>query len=418
MYEGGLISFVKYLNKNKDPLHPEPIYIHTKKDTFEAEVSIQYNSSYTENIFSFANNINTLEGGTHTTGFKNALTKVINDYARKYKILKETDANLLGEDAREGLTAVISVKLTDPQFEGQTKTKLGNPEVRGLIDSIVTENLESYLEENPASAKIILDKALTAARAREAAKKARELTRRKNVLESTSLPGKLADCSEKDPALSEIYIVEGDSAGGSAKQGRDRKNQAILPLRGKILNVEKARLDKILTSEMIKNMITAFGAGISDDFNIDKLRYHKIILMTDADVDGSHIRVLLLTFFFRYMRPLVDAGFVYIAQPPLYAVKNKAGTKIFGYAFNDKELNELLKKHKDTSIQRYKGLGEMNATQLWDTTMDPEVRTILQVTLEDAIAADEIFTILMGDKVEPRREFIEDNAKYVRNLDV
>ena len=418
MYEGGLISFVKYLNKNKDPLHPEPIYIHMRKDSLEAEIAIQYNSSYSENVFSFANNINTLEGGTHTTGFKNALTKVINDYARKYKILKENDANLIGEDAREGLTAVISVKLTDPQFEGQTKTKLGNPEVRGLIDSIVTESLESYLEENPASAKIILDKALTAARAREAAKKARELTRRKNVLESTSLPGKLADCSEKDPALSEIYIVEGDSAGGSAKQGRDRKNQAILPLRGKILNVEKARLDRILSSEMLKNMITAFGAGISDDFNIEKMRYHKIILMTDADVDGAHIRVLLLTFFYRYMRPLIDAGYVYIAQPPLYGVKNKAGTKILGYAYNDKELSELLKKHKDTSIQRYKGLGEMNATQLWDTTMDPETRTILQVTSDDAGAADEIFTITMGEKVEPRREFIEQNAKYVRNLDI
>jgi DNA gyrase subunit B len=418
MYEGGIVSFVKYLNKNKDPLHDEPIYIHTKKDDTEVEVAIQYNSSYAENVFSFANNINTLEGGTHSSGFKTSLTKVINDYARKYKFLKENDVNLLGEDVREGLTTVISIKLSDPQFEGQTKTKLGNPEVRGIVDSVVTENLEAFLEENPTSAKVIIDKALTAARAREAAKKARELTRRKNVLESTSLPGKLADCSEKDPSLCEIYIVEGDSAGGSAKQGRDRKNQAILPLRGKILNVEKARLDKILTSEQIKNMITAFGAGISDDFNIEKMRYHKIILMTDADVDGAHIRVLLLTFFYRYMRPLVDAGFVYIAQPPLYALKNKAGTKIFGYAFNDKELAELLKKHKDTSIQRYKGLGEMNATQLWDTTMDPETRTILQVTSEDAAAADEIFTITMGDKVEPRREFIEENAKYVRNLDI
>ncbi|HYE09246.1 MAG TPA: DNA topoisomerase (ATP-hydrolyzing) subunit B, partial [Patescibacteria group bacterium] len=328
MYEGGIISFVKYLNKNKDALHSEPIYINTKKDNIEVEVALQYNSSYAENIFSFANNINTLEGGTHTSGFKTALTKIINDYGRKYKFLKENDANLLGEDVREGLTTVISVKLTDPQFEGQTKTKLGNPEVRGIVDSIVTENLEGFLEENPASAKIIMDKALTAARARDAAKKARELTRRKSVLESTSLPGKLADCSEKDPSLSEIYIVEGDSAGGSAKQGRDRRTQAILPLRGKILNVEKARLDRILSSEMIKNMITAFGGGISDDFNIEKMRYHKIILMTDADVDGAHIRVLLLTFFYRYMRPLIDAGFVYIAQPPLYGVKNKAGTKI------------------------------------------------------------------------------------------
>ncbi|MDF2892314.1 MAG: topoisomerase subunit [Clostridia bacterium] len=418
MYEGGIVSFVKYLNKNKDPLHSEPIYINTKKDEIEVEVALQYNSSYAENIFSFANNINTLEGGTHTNGFKTSLTKVINDYARKYKILKENDANLLGEDVREGLTTVISIKIPDPQFEGQTKTKLGNPEVRGIVDSIVSENLEAFLEENPSGAKIIVDKALTAARAREAAKKARELTRRKNVLESTSLPGKLADCSEKDPSLCEIYIVEGDSAGGSAKQGRDRKNQAILPLRGKILNVEKARLDKILSSEMLKNMITAFGAGISEDFNIEKMRYHKIILMTDADVDGAHIRVLLLTFFYRYMRPLIDAGYVYIAQPPLYGVKNKAGTKIFGYAYNDKELSELLKKHKEASVQRYKGLGEMNATQLWDTTMDPETRTILQVTSEDAAAADEILTITMGEKVEPRREFIEQNAKYVKNLDI
>lgn len=418
MYEGGIISFVKYLNKNKDPLHEDPIYIHTKKDNLEVEVAIQYNSSYTENIFSFANNINTLEGGTHTSGFKTAITKVINDYGRKYKFLKENESNLMGEDVREGITSVISIKIQDPQFEGQTKTKLGNPEVRGIVDSVVTEYFEAYLEENPSKAKIIIDKALTAARAREAAKKARELTRRKNVLESTSLPGKLADCSEKDPALSEIYIVEGDSAGGSAKQGRDRRTQAILPLRGKILNVEKARLDRILTSEMIKNMITAFGAGISDDFNLEKMRYHRIILMTDADVDGSHIRILLLTFFYRYMRPLVDAGYVYIAQPPLYAVKNKAGSKVFGYAYNDKQLEELLKKHKDTSIQRYKGLGEMNAGQLWETTMDPATRTILQVTSEDAAAADEIFTITMGDKVEPRREFIEENAKYVRNLDV
>lgn len=418
MYEGGIVSFVNYLNKNKDPLHENPIYIHTRKDNLEVELAIQYNSSYAENIFSFANNINTLEGGTHTSGFKTALTKVINDYARKYKYIKENEANLQGEDVREGLTTVISVKISDPQFEGQTKTKLGNPEVRGIVDSIVTENLGAYLEENPANAKIIMDKALTAARAREAAKKAREITRRKNVLESTSLPGKLADCSEKDPAQSEIYIVEGDSAGGSAKQGRDRRTQAILPLRGKILNVEKARLDKILSSEQIKNMITAFGAGISDDFNIEKMRYHKIILMTDADVDGAHIRVLLLTFFYRYMRPLIDEGFVYIAQPPLYAVKNKAGSKVFGYAYNDKQLDELLKKHKDTTVQRYKGLGEMNPEQLWNTTMDPEVRTILQVTLEDAVAADEIFTILMGDKVEPRREFIENNAKYVRNLDI
>jgi len=314
------------------------------------------------------------------------------------------------------LTAIISVKLEDPQFEGQTKTKLGNTEVRSIVDNIVSESFEAYLEENPSQAKIIIDKALTAYRAREAARKARELTRRKSVLESTSLPGKLADCSEKDPALSEIYIVEGDSAGGSAKQGRDRKTQAILPLRGKILNVEKARLDRILSSEMIRNMITAFGAGISDDFNIEKMRYHKIVMMTDADVDGSHIRTLLLTFFYRYMRPLVDAGYVYIAQPPLYALKKSS--KILTYAYSDKELEEARAKYKDSDIQRYKGLGEMNPEQLWDTTMNPETRTILQVTIDDAIAADEIFTILMGDKVEPRREFIEANAKYVRNLDV
>ncbi len=415
-YEGGIVSFVTYLNKNKEALHPEPIYIIAKKGETEVEIAFQYNDSYNENIFSFANNINTLEGGTHMMGFKAAMTKVINDYSRKYKILKENDANLLGEDVREGLTAIISIKLEDPQFEGQTKTKLGNTEVRSIVDNIVTENFEAYLEENPVQAKIIIDKALTAFRAREAARKARELTRRKSVLESTSLPGKLADCSEKDPALSEIYIVEGDSAGGSAKQGRDRKSQAILPLRGKILNVEKARLDRILSSEMIRNMITAFGAGISDDFNIEKMRYHKIIMMTDADVDGSHIRTLLLTFFFRYMRPLVEAGYVYIAQPPLYALKKSS--KILTYAYDDKQLEEARAKYKDSDIQRYKGLGEMNPEQLWETTMNPDTRTILQVTLDDAIAADEIFTILMGDKVEPRREFIEANARYVRNLDV
>lgn len=415
-YEGGIVSFVSYLNKNKEALHPDPIYIHSKKAETEVEIAFQYNETYNENIFSFANNINTLEGGTHMMGFKSAVTKVINDYARKYKMLKENDANLSGEDAREGLTAIISVKLEDPQFEGQTKTKLGNTEVRSIVDSIVSESFEAYLEENPNQAKIIIDKALTAYRAREAARKARELTRRKSALESTSLPGKLADCSEKDPALSEIYIVEGDSAGGSAKQGRDRKYQAILPLRGKILNVEKARLDRILSSEMIRNMITAFGAGISDDFNIEKMRYHKIIMMTDADVDGSHIRTLLLTFFYRYMRPLVEAGYVYIAQPPLYALKKSS--KILTYAYSDKELEEARVKYKDSDIQRYKGLGEMNPEQLWETTMDPETRTILQVTIDDAIAADEIFTILMGDKVEPRREFIEANAKYVRNLDI
>ncbi len=416
-YDGGIVSFVRHLNKNKEALHPEPIYIHNRKDNIDVEIAFQYNDSYSENIFSFANNINTLEGGTHTTGFKNSMTKIINDYSRKYKFLKENDPNLIGEDVREGLSAVISVKLQDPQFEGQTKTKLGNTEVRGIVDSIVTEKFEAYLEENPSWAKIIMDKALTAARARDAAKKARELTRRKSVLESTTLPGKLADCSEKDPALCEIYIVEGDSAGGSAKQGRDRKFQAILPLRGKILNVEKARLDKILTSEQIRAMITAFGAGISDDFNIEKMRYGRIILMTDADVDGSHIRTLLLTFLYRYMQPIVAAGCIYIAQPPLYKVKKRNVEK---YCYNDRELEIVLKEigRDGVYIQRYKGLGEMNAEQLWDTTMNPETRTLLQVTLEDGAAADEIFTILMGDKVEPRREFIEHNAKYVRNLDV
>lgn len=416
-YEGGIVSFVKHINRNKEALHPEPIYLFAKKNDIEVEIALQYNDSYTESIFSFANNINTLEGGTHTTGFKNAITKVINDYARKYRFLKENDSNLIGEDAREGLSAVISIKLIDPQFEGQTKTKLGNPEVRGIVDSIVTEKLEAYMEENPISSKVIIDKALTAARARDAAKKARELTRRKSALESTTLPGKLSDCSEKDPALCEIYIVEGDSAGGSAKQGRDRRTQAILPLRGKILNVEKARLDKILTSEQIRIMITAFGAGISDDFNMAKMRYGRIILMTDADVDGSHIRTLLLTFFFRFMLPLVETGSVYIAQPPLYKVKKRNVDK---YCYNDKELEIHLKEiGKDgVYIQRYKGLGEMNSDQLWDTTMNPDTRTLLQVTLEDVTAADEIFTTLMGDKVEPRREFIEKNAKYVRNLDV
>lgn len=416
-YDGGIVSFVKYLNKNREVLHKEPIYFAAKKDDIDIEIALQYNDGYTESIFSFANNINTLEGGSHTSGFKTAITKVVNDYARKYKYLKENDANLIGEDVREGLSCVISVKLSDPQFEGQTKTKLGNPEVRGVVESIVSEKYEAYLEENPSSAKVIIEKALTASRAREAAKKARELTRRKNVLESTTLPGKLADCSEKDPKLCEIYIVEGDSAGGSAKQGRDRRFQAILPLRGKILNVEKARLDKILSSEQIRAMITAFGAGISDDFNIEKMRYGKIIMMTDADVDGSHIRTLLLTFFYRYMSPLIEAGCVYIAQPPLYRIRKK--NKDY-YAYNDKELENLFNKigREGSTIQRYKGLGEMNAEQLWDTTMNPETRTILQVSMEDAVAADEIFTVLMGDKVEPRREFIEQNAKYVRNLDI
>jgi len=416
-YEGGIVSFVKYLNKNKDVLHSEPISIRGKKDDTIVEIAIQYNDSYNENIFSFANNIDTTEGGTHLSGFKSALTKAFNDYSKKYNLIKENDKALSGEDVREGITAVISVKLTDPQFEGQTKTKLGNTEIRGIVDSIVYEGVFAFLEENPSVSKIIFEKALTAARAREAARKARELTRRKNVLENTSLPGKLADCSEKDADLCEIFIVEGDSAGGSAKQGRDRKFQAILPLRGKIMNVEKQRLDKILGSEMIRAMITAFGAGIDDDFDVSKIRYNRIIIMTDADVDGAHIRTLLLTFFYRYMRPLIDGGHVYIAQPPLYKVTK--GKKEY-YTYSDKELEKLLDKigRDNYSIQRYKGLGEMNPEQLWETTMDPEKRILLQVSLEDAIAADETFTILMGDKVEPRRQFIEMNARKVQNLDI
>lgn len=420
-YEGGIVSFVEYLNKNKDVLHQKPLYIYVNKDDVDVEVALQYSGSYNENVYSFCNNINTIEGGTHTTGFRNAVTKAINDYARKYKIIKENESNLQGEDAREGLTAVMSIKVLDPQFEGQTKTKLGNPEIRSIVEGIVYDSLEAYFEENPSTARTIIEKALTASRAREAARKARELTRRKSALENTTLPGKLADCSEKDPALCEIYIVEGDSAGGSAKQGRDRKFQAILPLRGKILNVEKARLDRILSSDTIRSMITAFGAGINDDFDVEKMRYGKIIIMTDADVDGSHIRTLLLTFFFRYMRPLVELGHVYIAQPPLFRIRKGSGNRAKDYyAFDEKELEKVFEEigRESTSIQRYKGLGEMDAYQLWDTTMNPETRTVLQVSLEDAVAADEIFTILMGDKVEPRREFIEENAKYVRYLDI
>ncbi|SNX53789.1 DNA topoisomerase (ATP-hydrolyzing) subunit B [Thermoanaerobacterium sp. RBIITD] len=416
-YEGGIIEFVKYLNRNKEVLHPEPIYMESKDDTYEVEVAMQYNDTYAENIFSFANNIDTREGGTHLVGFKSALTKVINDYARKFNIIKDSEKNLQGEDVREGLTAIVSVKLMEPQFEGQTKTKLGNTEMRSIVDSVVTEKLTTFMEENPSVAKVILEKATSAARAREAARKARELTRRKSALETTSLPGKLADCSEKDASKCELYLVEGDSAGGSAKMGRNSKYQAILPLRGKILNVEKARLDKILSNEEIRAMITALGTGIGDDFDISKLRYHKIVIMTDADVDGSHIRTLLLTFFYRFMRPLIENGNVYIAQPPLYKVeKNK---KVY-YSYSDKELDNLLKEigRENYNVQRYKGLGEMNAEQLWDTTMDPEKRTMLKVNLDDAIAADEIFTILMGDKVDPRREFIEKYAKTVRNLDI
>jgi len=415
--EGGIISFVKYLNRNKEVLFPEPIFIQGKKEETIAEIALQYNDSYNENIFSFANNIETTEGGTHLIGFKSALTRAFNDYGKRYNYIKENDKVLSGEDVREGLTAVISIKLMDPQFEGQTKTKLGNTEIRGIVDGIVYEGVVAFLEEHPPVSKIVFDKAMTATRAREAARKARELTRRKNVLENTTLPGKLADCSEKDAELCEIFIVEGDSAGGSAKQGRNRKVQAILPLRGKIMNVEKQRLDKILGSEMIRAMITAFGAGIDDDFDVNKIRYNRIILMTDADVDGAHIRTLLLTFFYRYMRPLIDEGHVYIAQPPLYKVtKGKSET----YTYSDKELEKLLNKigRDNNSIQRYKGLGEMNPDQLWDTTMNPDTRILLKVAIDDAMAADEIFTILMGDKVEPRREFIEVNAKKVQNLDI
>lgn len=418
-YEGGIISFVQYLNRNKESLHDQPIYIEGRKEGSYVEIAMQYNDSYNENIYSYANNIATTEGGTHMTGFKAAITKVFNDYARKYNMIKESDKNLAGEDVREGLTAIISVKLSEPQFEGQTKTKLGNSEIRGLVENTVSEKLADFLEENPSIARLVLDKCLTAARAREAARKARELTRRKSVLESTTLPGKLADCSERDPSACEIYIVEGDSAGGSAKQGRDRKFQAILPLWGKMLNVEKARIDKVFDNEKLTPVITALGAGISQDFDLSKLRYHKVIIMADADVDGSHIRTLLLTFFFRYMKPLVENEHVYIAQPPLFKVAK--GKEDF-YAYNEKEVDTIVKernwKKEDCTIQRYKGLGEMNAEQLWDTTMNPDTRTILKVTLADAVAADEIFTVLMGDKVEPRKEFIQTHAKYVTNLDV
>ena len=417
-YEGGIKSFVTYLNRNKVPLHEEPIYIEGIKDDVSVEVALQYNDGYTENIFSFANNIDTVEGGTHLVGFKTALTRSFNDYAKKFGHIKDNDKNFTGDDIREGLTAVISVKIEDPQFEGQTKTKLGNSEVRGIVDSIVGENISIFLEENPNIGKMIIDKALMAARARDAARKARELTR-KSVLERSALPGKLADCSSKDPKECEIYIVEGDSAGGSAKQGRNRKFQAILPLRGKILNVEKQRLDRILNSDTIRSMVTAFGAGIGNDFDVTKIRYDRIIIMTDADVDGAHIRTLMLTFFYRYMRPLIDEGHVYIAQPPLYKISK--GKKEH-YAYSDAELEQVLinlgGKDNSTDIQRYKGLGEMNAAQLWDTTMDPEQRILLRVNIEDAMQADEIFTILMGEKVEPRKEFIQQNAKNVVNLDI
>ncbi|MDH6564096.1 DNA gyrase subunit B [Bacillus sp. TBS-096] len=417
-YEGGIKSYVEHLNRSKEVVHEEPVYIEGEKDGITVEVALQYNDSYTSNIYSFANNINTYEGGTHEAGFKTGLTRVINDYARKNGVFKDGDSNLSGEDVREGLTAIISIKHPDPQFEGQTKTKLGNSEARTITDSLFSEALEKFLLENPDSAKKIVEKGLMAARARMAAKKARELTRRKSALEVSSLPGKLADCSSKDPSISELYIVEGDSAGGSAKQGRDRHFQAILPLRGKILNVEKARLDKILSNNEVRAMITALGTGIGEDFTLEKARYHKVVIMTDADVDGAHIRTLLLTFFYRYMRQIIENGYVYIAQPPLYKVQQ--GKRV-EYVYNDKQLDELLKSLPQTpkpGLQRYKGLGEMNATQLWETTMDPDARTLLQVTLEDAIDADETFEMLMGDKVEPRRNFIEENAQYVKNLDI
>ena len=418
LYEGGIKSYVEHLNRTKEVIHEEPIFIEGTKDGIVVDVALQYNESYTSNIYSFANNIHTYEGGTHEFGFKSALTRVINDYARKNGMIKENDANLSGEDVREGLTAIISIKHPDPQFEGQTKTKLGNSEVRAITDTIFSEYFDKFLLENPGVAKKIVEKGLMATRARLAAKKARELTRRKSALEVSSLPGKLADCSSKDPAISEIYIVEGDSAGGSAKQGRDRHFQAILPLRGKILNVEKARLDKILSNNEVRAMITAIGTGIGEDFDISRARYHKIVIMTDADVDGAHIRTLLLTFLYRYMRQILEAGYVYIAQPPLYKVQQ--GKRI-EYAYNDKELERIfaeLPSSPKPNIQRYKGLGEMNPTQLWDTTMDPSTRTMLQVSLEDAIEADETFEMLMGDKVEPRRNFIEANAQYVKNLDI
>ncbi|MDD7718608.1 MAG: DNA topoisomerase (ATP-hydrolyzing) subunit B [Eubacteriaceae bacterium] len=419
-YEGGIIEFVKHLNSNKEAINPDVVYFEVKKNNMEVEVALQYTDRYNEFVLSYANNINTTEGGTHLAGFRSAITKTFNEYAKKNKLLKEKDGSLAGEDVREGLTAVISVKLTEPQFEGQTKTKLGNTEMRGFVESATSENVFAFLEENPDQAKNIIGKCITAAHAREAARKARETTRRKSSLDSTSLPGKLADCSEKDPALSEIFLVEGDSAGGSAKQGRDRLRQAVLPLRGKILNVEKARLDRILNSEEIKNMITAFGCGIGSEFDESKLRYHKIIIMTDADVDGAHIRTLLLTFFFRYMTPLIEGGYVYAAKPPLFLTKRN---KEVYYTYSEPEQDRLLEKLNNDGksgkidIQRYKGLGEMDFHQLWETTMDYNNRTLIQITLDDAAAADEIFTILMGDKVPPRKQFIEENA-HLAEIDI
>ncbi|CDA15726.1 MAG TPA: DNA topoisomerase (ATP-hydrolyzing) subunit B [Clostridiaceae bacterium] len=416
-YEGGLVSFVEFLNKNKEKINQKPVYI-DKDGEVPVEIAFQYTTSYSENIYSFVNNINTIEGGTHLEGFKRALTKTFNDYAKSHNILKEKDGNLQGEDIREGITAVISVKVREPQFEGQTKTKLGNSNVTGIVQSLVNDALSTFLEENPAVAKAILEKCISASRAREAARKARELVRRKNALESTTLPGKLADCSSKKPEECEVYIVEGDSAGGSAKQGRDRRFQAILPLWGKMLNVEKSRADKIYNNDKLQPVILAVGAGIGAEFDISKIRYGKIIIMADADVDGAHIRTLLLTFFFRYMRPLIENGNVYLAQPPLYKL-SKRGVKDI-YCYTDEEMDKHLKEigRDGVSIQRYKGLGEMNPEQLWDTTMNPETRILVKVKMEDAIKADEIFTVLMGDEIGPRREFIQANAKYVKNLDI
>ncbi|MEW6523569.1 MAG: DNA topoisomerase (ATP-hydrolyzing) subunit B [Bacillota bacterium] len=416
LFDGGIVSFVQYLNKNRDPLHPQPVYCQGKKDQIEVEAALQYTDSYNELLFSFANTIRTTEGGTHESGFKTALTRVVNDYARKAGLIKDNQANLTGEDIREGLTAVVSVRLPDPQFEGQTKTKLGTTDAMGAVASVVGEQLAAFFEENPGPAKKMVEKAVLAARAREAARQARELTRRKNALEVTALPGKLTDCASRDPAESELFLVEGDSAGGNAKQGRDRRIQAILPLRGKLLNVEKARLDKILNHEEIRAIITALGTGISDDFDLGRARYHKVIIMTDADVDGSHIRTLLLTFFYRYMPRLIESGYLFIAQPPLYLLtKGKQGYYLYG----EGELERFYAQHgrNGWTIQRYKGLGEMSQEQLWETTMNPEKRTLLQVSIRDAIQADDIFTVLMGDKVEPRRAFIQKNARFVRNLD-
>ena len=416
-FEGGLQSFVRHLNRNKEVLQARPIYVERREGGTAVEVALQYNDSYTENVLAFANNINTVDGGTHVTGFRAALTSSLNDWARRAAVLKDSDGNLSGDDVREGLTAVISVKLTDPQFEGQTKAKLGNAEVKGQVQTAVSDSLGQYLDENPADGRRIIEKCLTAARAREAARKARDLVLRKGALEGMSLPGKLADCQERDPARSEIYLVEGDSAGGSAKAGRDRRFQAILPMFGKMLNVEKARLDKVLSSEKIRPLIIALGGGIGEGFDISKIRYHRIILMSDADVDGAHIRTLLLTFFYRHMPAVIEAGYLYIAQPPLYRISTG---KVTRYAQTEPERDRIIKEFnvKNLSVQRFKGLGEMNATQLWETTMNPETRTLLRVDSENAAAADEIFTMLMGEKVAPRKDFIKNEARKVRNLDV